>query len=85
MELQSIAYIPAPDKVMLELLKKKGNTMKIFKCHECGYTKEAAELPQGYVCPLCDEPGSSFVVADASYIERKHINEPAESPGEDTK
>ncbi|MGI6076752.1 MAG: hypothetical protein ACOYCB_01125 [Fastidiosipilaceae bacterium] len=54
--------------------------MNIYKCHECGYTKEAEVLPEDYICPLCDEPGTSFVIIDGSYVERKNINEPADGP-----
>lgn len=52
--------------------------MKLFKCYQCGYTKEAEQLPDDYTCPLCDEPGTSFLVASYSTFDRAYINEPAD-------
>ena len=33
---------------------ERRNSMKKFVCTVCGYVYEGDELPEDYVCPLCD-------------------------------
>ncbi len=53
--------------------------MKIFKCHDCGYTKEAESMPEDYSCPVCEAGGETFFEASRSYIPDHLINEPADT------
>lgn len=33
----------------------------VWKCSVCGYEVEMDELPNDYICPICQSPASSFV------------------------
>ncbi len=53
--------------------------MKLFRCYQCGYTIESEDYPETFICPLCDEPGTSYVEASYAYVPRHLINEPVEA------
>ncbi|MFY9381410.1 MAG: ferritin family protein [Eubacteriales bacterium] len=38
--------------------------MKKWKCPICGYIYEGDKIPEGFVCPVCGAPGSSFVLIE---------------------
>lgn len=44
--------------------KKEKKTMETWKCSVCGYVHEGP-LPEGFTCPVCKQPASSFVKAEA--------------------
>ena len=51
---------PAEDKEE----KKEEKTMETWKCSVCGYVHEGP-LPEGFTCPVCKQPASSFVKVEA--------------------
>ena len=51
---------PAEDKEE----KKEEKTMETWKCSVCGYVHEGL-LPEGFTCPVCKQPASSFVKVEA--------------------
>ena len=44
--------------------KKEEKTMETWKCSVCGYVHEGP-LPEGFTCPVCKQPVSSFVKVEA--------------------
>ncbi len=44
--------------------KKEEKTMETWKCSVCGYVHEGP-LPEGFTCPVCKQPASSFVKVEA--------------------
>ncbi len=44
--------------------KKEKKTMETWKCSVCGYVHEGP-LPEGFTCPVCKQPASSFVKVEA--------------------
>ena len=43
---------------------KEEKTMETWKCSVCGYVHEGP-LPEGFTCPVCKQPASSFVKVEA--------------------
>lgn len=35
-------------------------TTALFQCPVCGYVYEGDVVPDGYVCPVCNQPGFHF-------------------------
>ena len=44
--------------------KKEEKAMETWKCSVCGYVHEGP-LPEGFTCPVCKQPTSSFVKVEA--------------------
>ena len=45
--------------------KKEDKKMEKWKCPICGYVHEGP-LPEGFICPVCKQPGSVFVKVEAA-------------------
>ncbi len=41
-------------------LKGDGKAMAKWRCKVCGYIYEGETLPEGFTCPVCKQPASSF-------------------------
>lgn len=46
--------------------------MKKFVCPVCGYVHEAAEMPEGFKCPLCKVDGAKFKVMENTVLAAEH-------------
>lgn len=44
----------------------EGTIMAQWKCKVCGHIYEGDSLPEGFVCPVCKQPASSFVKVEES-------------------
>lgn len=40
--------------------QEKKNKKTVWRCIVCGYEYEGEELPEDYICPLCNHPASDF-------------------------
>lgn len=44
----------------IKKLPKKKSKKTVWRCKVCGYEYEGEELPQDFICPLCNHPASDF-------------------------
>jgi len=40
--------------------QEKKNKKTVWRCKVCGYEYEGDELPEDFICPLCNHPASAF-------------------------